>query len=131
MLANVARRPILALLLSAGSPSVYFSRAFEYHDAGEILQDHPSRLPQWRPSKWYSLFGISLVEYAIALTAVGNIVIMNWELGVRTTCNFWTAGVMAPTIWAFMGIVTHFLGTFVLRLRLRGWRGSDGQRVRR
>ena len=30
-----------------------------------------------------------------------------------------------------MGIVTHFLGTFVLRLRLRGWRGRDGKRVRR
>ena len=56
---------------------------------------------------------------------------MNWELGIRTSCNFWTAGVMAPTIWAFMGIVTHFLGTFVLRLRLRGWRGRDGKRVRR
>jgi hypothetical protein len=44
MLANIARRPLLALLLSAASPSVYFSRAFEYHSPSEILAVHDLRM---------------------------------------------------------------------------------------
>ena len=131
MLSNVAHRPLLALLLAAGSPSVYFSRAFEYHDVSDILRDHPSRLPQWRPEKWYSLAVISSLEYLVALSAVTNIVVMNWELGVKTICNFWTNGIFPSTVWVVMGLITHFGGTVVLRLRLCGWRGRDRQQVRR
>ncbi|KAM7184586.1 hypothetical protein V8F20_012151 [Naviculisporaceae sp. PSN 640] len=131
MLSNVARRPGLALLLAAGSPSVYFSRAFEYHDPGVILADHPARLPQWRPRRWYSYGGISVLEYLVGIVACGNIVVMNWELGIRTICSFWTDGVLAPTVWAVTGIITHLLGMLVLRLRLVGWRGKDAAWVRR
>ncbi|KAK4209360.1 hypothetical protein QBC37DRAFT_245192, partial [Rhypophila decipiens] len=127
MLSNIARRPLLALLLSAGSPSVYFSRAFEYHDPAEILSDHPARLPQWRPRRWFSISGIAAVEYAIAIIAVGNIVVMNWELGIKTICAFWTDGILAPTVWAVTGVLTHLLGMLVLRLRLVGWRGKDAE----
>lgn len=130
MLSNVARRPGLALLLAAGSPSVYFSRAFEYHDPGVILADHPARLPQWRPRKWYAIGGISMLEYLVGIFACGNIAVMNWELGVRTICSFWTDGVLAPTVWAVAGIITHLLGMLALRLRLVGWRGKDAAWVR-
>ncbi|KAM7218611.1 hypothetical protein V8F06_005930 [Rhypophila decipiens] len=131
MLSNIARRPLLALLLSAGSPSVYFSRAFEYHDPAEILSDHPARLPQWRPRRWFSIGGIAALEYTVAIIAVGNIVVMNWELGIKTICAFWTDGILAPTVWAVTGVLTHLLGMLVLRLRLVGWRGKDAEWVRR
>ncbi|KAM7195840.1 hypothetical protein V8F33_006489 [Rhypophila sp. PSN 637] len=130
MLSNIARRPLLALLLSAGSPSVYFSRAFEYHDPAVILSDHPARLPQWRPRRWFSICGIAAVEYAVAIIAVGNIVIMNWELGIKTICAFWTDSILAPTVWAVIGVLTHLLGMLVLRLRGRGTHGKAGRSKR-
>lgn len=123
MLANVARRPLLALMLAAGSPSVYFSRAFEYHDPAQILHDHPSRLPQWRPSMWYYKLSISMAEYIIALAAIANIATLNWELGVKATCTLWTNRTFGPTIWALLGLVVHIFGTIGLRLRVCGWRG--------
>ncbi|KAK4639704.1 hypothetical protein QC761_710690 [Podospora bellae-mahoneyi] len=95
MLANVARRPLLALMLAAGSPSVYFSRAFEYHDPAQILHDHPS----------------------------ANIATLNWELGVKATCTPWTNRTFGPTIWALLGLVVYIFGTIGLRLRVCGWRG--------
>ncbi|KAK0668649.1 hypothetical protein QBC41DRAFT_321470 [Cercophora samala] len=123
MLANVARRPLLALMLAAGSPSVYFSRAFEYHDPAQILHDHPSRLPQWRPSTWYSKLSISLAEYIIAMAAITNIATLNWELGIKAICTLWTNRIFGPTIWALLGLVVHIFGTIGLRLRVCGWRG--------
>jgi hypothetical protein len=130
MLANVGRRPLLALLLAAGSPSVYFSRAFEYSGPREILSETPDRMQQWRPRNWFSKLLVSGPEYIIALAAIGNIAVMNWELGVRTICSFWNDAIIAPTLWACLGVVLHVLGTFVLRLRLRGWRGRE-EEVRR
>ncbi|VBB87066.1 Putative protein of unknown function [Podospora comata] len=123
MLANVARRPLLALMLAAGSPSVYFGRAFEYHDPAQILHDHPSRLPQWRPSMWYYKLSISMAEYIIALAAIANIATLNWEPGVKATCTLWTNRTFGPTIWALLGLVVHIFGTIGLRLRVCGWRG--------
>ncbi|KAK4668804.1 uncharacterized protein QC764_710690 [Podospora pseudoanserina] len=111
MLANVARRPLLALMRAAGSPSVYFSRAFEYHDPAQILHDHPSRLPQWRPSMWYYKLSISMAEYIIALATIANIATLNWELGVKATCTLWTNRTFGPTIWALLGLVVHIFGT--------------------
>ncbi|KAK0748827.1 hypothetical protein B0T21DRAFT_344440 [Apiosordaria backusii] len=98
MLANVARRPLLALMLAAGSPSVYFSRAFDYHDPAQILHRHPNRLPQWRPKRWYSKLFISFAEYSLAIASIANIATLNWEIGVKTVCAFWTDGIIAPTV---------------------------------
>ncbi|KAK4179625.1 hypothetical protein QBC36DRAFT_322163 [Triangularia setosa] len=127
MLANVARRPILALMLAAGSPSVYFSRAFEYHDSAQILQDHPNRLPQWRPKMWYSKLLISLAEYTVAAAAIANIATLNWDIGTKTVCAVWTDGIIGPTVWALLGLVVHVFGTIGLRLRICGWRGPGNQ----
>ncbi|KAK4442805.1 hypothetical protein QBC34DRAFT_488660 [Podospora aff. communis PSN243] len=126
-LAIVARRPLLALLLSAGSPSVYFSRAFEYHDVVEILQVRDGRLRQWRPSRRRTQMLVSGVEYVVALAATANIVCMNWELGLRTVCSNWTDGIVAPTLWACLGVFLHVCGAFVLRLRVCAWRGLPGE----
>ncbi|KAK0616872.1 hypothetical protein B0T14DRAFT_589169 [Immersiella caudata] len=123
MLANVARRPLLALTLSAESPSVYFSRAFEYSEPHKILALHKLRMRQWRPPNLSSELLISGAEYAIAVGALANIAVINWQLGVGTICAFWTDGIFAPTLWACLGIIVHILGTVVLRMRLCGWRG--------
>ncbi|KAK4188574.1 hypothetical protein QBC35DRAFT_495842 [Podospora australis] len=131
MLANVSRRPFLALLLSMASPSVYFSRAFKYSDPTAIMQVHPNRLPQWRPRTKLSRRLIATTEYIVAVGMIGYVAHINWQLGVRTTCAFWSDNVFAPMVWALLGIVVHFFGMVVLRLRLRGWRGRPedvGQR---
>ncbi|KAK4196161.1 hypothetical protein QBC40DRAFT_258315 [Triangularia verruculosa] len=127
MLANVARRPLLALMLAAGSPSVYFSRAFEYHQPDHILADHKARLRQWRPKKWYSKLLISLAQYTIAMATIANIASLNWEIGVKSICTLWTNRIFGPTIWAVLGLLVHILGTIGLRLRIRGWRGPEDQ----
>ncbi|KAK3367707.1 hypothetical protein B0H63DRAFT_529415 [Podospora didyma] len=82
MLANIARRPFLAFLLAAGSPSVYF-------------------------------------KYLLAITAVVNIVIMNWELGFKTVCIFWSHSVIGPSLWAVGAILTDLLSNVSLSLQMR------------
>lgn len=123
MLACVGRRPLLAFLLSAGSPSVYFGRAFVYHDPVEILQDRKYRLRQARPRSPRTRVAIAVAQYALALLTFANIAIMNWELGVKSICLFWTFGIEASILWACLGVMVHMWGCLVLRLRLRGFRG--------
>ncbi|KAI5924581.1 hypothetical protein F4810DRAFT_664254 [Camillea tinctor] len=118
LLTVVARRPLLALLLALGCPSVYLSRAFEYRDPDGLLQDRKDRLRQWRPfpaAQWT----ISFCEYALAIMAVVNTALLDWDLGIKTICSFLSDTVIAPTIWGLLAVAIHIVGTITLRLRVR------------
>jgi hypothetical protein len=127
MLSIVARRPFLSLLLALGSPSVYISRAFEYRDPLELLKSRPGRLEQRRPqsrNKWL----ICLLEYTMALLAVVNIALLNWNLGLMTVCTWMSDTVVAPMIWSILVVPIHLAGGVSLRLRFRRVSSKDDVR---
>jgi hypothetical protein len=118
LLSVIARRPFLALLLSLASPSVFVSRAFEYNDPVSMLQDRPGRLKQPNPRGWMRMV-IVVLEYACAITAMGNVAVLNWQLGVGTVCGIWPDNVIAPMLWGVLVVLVHIVGAFIMRLQAR------------
>ncbi|KAM7197963.1 hypothetical protein V8F20_006411 [Naviculisporaceae sp. PSN 640] len=115
----VGRRPILAWFLALGSPSVYFSRAFEYRNPVEILQGHHERVGQQCPRRKVWELVVVAVEYTVALGSVANLILQTWELGVQTFCSIWPNTFGGPTIWLVLRIVLHMLSLLLVRLRIR------------
>ena len=115
----VGRRPFLAWLLALGSPSVYFSRAFEYRPPVEILRGHHERLGQRCPQKRMWSVGIVVAEYVVALGSVANLILQTWELGVQTFCSIWPNSFGGPTVWLAIRIFLHLLSMVLVRLRIR------------
>src|SRR3989442_1513997 len=72
----VGRRPGLAWILALGSPSVYFSRAFQYSIPYDILRGDAGRLNQHRPQRWWVTLAIVLAEYVLALGSLLNIALL-------------------------------------------------------
>lgn len=83
----IGRRPLLFLLLSLGTSSVYFERAFKYPDPSQILADHPLRLQQ-TPRGGAIRAVIIAGEYLLALAAVTNIIVICKDIGIKTVCEF-------------------------------------------
>lgn len=139
MVSVVAKRPFLSLLLALGSPSVFVSRAFEYADPVELLQDRRGRLRQNTLPSTTRRRLVSAAQYATALAAVGNIAALDWQLGVRTVCSFWPDNVIGPILWSLLVVVAHVSGGVILRLQIRrtdpdaealdGVRGKTGTRA--
>ncbi|CAJ2503440.1 Uu.00g108340.m01.CDS01 [Anthostomella pinea] len=131
MLTVLGRRPLLALFLSIGSPAVYVSRAFEFHDPRQPLRDRCGRYHLFRPASKASRWALAAAQYAVALAAAANIATLNWELGVRTACTFWTETIFAPLLWGILSVPIHIAGTLALRLRVRRTtRGAGDDDVR-
>ncbi|KAI0470726.1 hypothetical protein GGR56DRAFT_143073 [Xylariaceae sp. FL0804] len=131
LLAVVGGRPLLSLVLSLGSPSVFLARAFEFRDPAEILRPRPGRyqLPtsSWAPApaatsggRHYCYYGwaIAAVQYALALAAAANVVALSLQLGVRCVSSFWSDSVYAPLTWGLLSVPINVLGTAVVRLRM-------------
>jgi len=115
LLTVIGKRPLLAFLLAASSPSVYSSRAFEYRDMREILRDREGRYSVVT-RKRRRLF-IVVVEYVFVLAALTNAAALSWELGTKTVSSIATEVDFLPATWAVLGIVVHGLGVILFRLR--------------
>ncbi|KAH8658398.1 hypothetical protein BX600DRAFT_514890 [Xylariales sp. PMI_506] len=118
LLSIVGRRPILAMLLSLASPSVFVSRAFEYSNPVDMMQDRRGRLRQYSP-RGKRFWALSVTQYAIAVGAVINIVLICRDLGLNTICIFWSNTIYAPAIWAVLVMTIHLLGAIVMRIRVK------------
>ncbi|KAH9897159.1 hypothetical protein F4778DRAFT_744599 [Xylariomycetidae sp. FL2044] len=119
MLTVVGRRPLLALILSIGSPSVYLDRPFESREPTDVLQRYKGQYRLPRPTSALGQWTISLLQYALALASAANIATLNWQLGVRCVCSFWTETTLAPMLWGILSIPIYFAGTLALRLRMQ------------
>ncbi|KAH8672260.1 hypothetical protein BGZ61DRAFT_497452 [Ilyonectria robusta] len=119
LLANVGRRPLLALGLALSSPSTYFSRAFEYSDPKEIMSHHKNRREQRCPEGrgWQLL--ITCVEYALTAGACFNAVNNSIQVGTMSISSVMSDFDFFAALWLFLGVAVHIFSCFVLRLRLR------------
>lgn len=112
----IARRPLLAALLAAGSPAVFALRAFGNSDPLRLLKPHESRS---RPPKlpWGGEVTVMLAEYVIALAAIANVVTLGCELGVQVVCSFAPHLTYIPLLWGLLSLSVHASGVIALRLR--------------
>ncbi|KAI1819227.1 hypothetical protein F4861DRAFT_157996 [Xylaria intraflava] len=127
-LSYVGRRPLLSLLLSIGSPSVFSARAFVFDLPKELLRYTEAQCRPYRPRENSHIAKGVLVamQYVIALAAATNIATLSWELGIRTVCSWWPNTVFAILAWSALRIAIHFGGILALRLRVRRRGKSEG-----
>lgn len=112
------RRPVLAMLLGAGTPAVWPTRAFEYKNIAELLhrQTDSLMLPELRRP-----FAITIValQYIVACAAVGNVAHATYQLCVFTMCSFAPETQFLPALWTVLAIVVHLCGSYAVALRTR------------
>ena len=126
------RRPLLAFLLGAGAPAVSPMRTFNYGDPLELLHRRAGSL---KAPRMHGVSGVLILvlEYGFALAAVGNLVVLSYQLCVRTICAFAQDTAYLPALWAFLAAAIHISGAMAVaaRVKLRevqsgGKRGKRG-----
>ena len=115
-IAIVAGRPLLALLLAAGSPAVSIISSVDYFkDVKEIHERrtrHPGILQRFNPV-------IVGLEYVLALVSIANVAELSYRLGTQAVFTFSPNGGWVVFLWAFLGITIHFLGAVAVYLRVK------------
>lgn len=130
MVMTVSRRPLLALLLAFGSPSAYFSRAFSYPTAHEILNRHKDRQRLWHPKTGIQKAVISIIEYAAIFALAANVLHCAWEVGIRAVSSILSHSAFLPPVWVGSGVFVQLIGVLVFRLRVQGWRDAPDSCLR-
>lgn len=117
-------RPLLATIISIGSPGVLQTRIFEYEDPAETL-DLPDAthgitrlalaLGPWGPTVATI---ISLLEYAVVLASATNVLYLSTTLGFRSICSWGCDRSWPPVLWAIFPLVIFMVGAQGYRLTL-------------
>ena len=123
MISLVAERPLLALLLAAGSPAVAPLRPFEYPEPNKLMK------PQYQGAAGYEFprykrkgrIAVVALEYAFAAVAVANTATVSYDLGVKAIFSHWAETTLDPLLWAFLTVPIHILGcvSFWLLIKTR------------
>ena len=112
----IARRPLLALCLAAGSPAVFPIRSFDYRDPIGALKEREGRLhPPKIPSGGDAV--VMIVEYVVVFAAIANVAMLSYQLGIQVPCTFTPHLTYLPLLWAFLSIIIHLSGAPALHLR--------------
>lgn len=115
------RRPLLALILSAASPSVSSIWSSEYRDPSKVLAAslrRRVRIEQTAASIRRATF-VCILEYFVALGALANIAHTTWQLCQRVVFSFAPEIIYGPILFATLAPVLHLAGALALYLRVR------------
>jgi hypothetical protein len=116
LLSVIAKRPLLAGLLAAGSPAIFTLRSLEYTRTIKNLQEH--NFPE--PEFFTRLDPIIIVlEYLAAIASMGNIAELCYRLGGHVLTAIFTGGKYHYFLWAFLGLSIHGFGALALYLRTK------------
>lgn len=112
LLSLVARRPLLSFFLSAGSPAVAPLRSFQYPNPTELLQPQNQgavgvQFPRYRRA---GRVVVTVVEYALAMTAVVNVYHVTYTLAIQTIVSIYEDVFWAQPLWAVSAIPIHLFG---------------------
>ncbi|KAH8194414.1 hypothetical protein TruAng_011421 [Truncatella angustata] len=110
------RRPILAMLLAAGSPTAVSLRNTEYDEALEKRVGADKRvlsLPVWSTSF------ILLAQYLVALGAAVNVAILAYQLCIWAVTVFSLGFEGLPALWVSLAVLVHFAGVFALHRKVQ------------
>jgi hypothetical protein len=109
-----SRRPILAILLVLGSPSVNPIRTFDYPNPAEDLQEGKRKLVLSRISdrKPHSIGNIIrvMIELALVMASVANLANLSWTLTLNTIAVTSCDSDMLVELWIGCAIFTHIFG---------------------
>ncbi|KAI1497759.1 hypothetical protein F5X99DRAFT_354422 [Biscogniauxia marginata] len=119
------RRPVLAFLLSAGSPAVSPMKGSEFVEtvATFVEGGDPRGLAipgfSWTriPASMRAL--VSIFEYVLVGCAVANVVHLAYELGRHAIVAFAPETIFCMPLWTFLAVVIHFAGVIALSLRVK------------
>lgn len=122
LLSLVARRPLLAFLLAAGSPAVLPLRAFQYYDPSELLQPRNQGAAGFEFPTYGRLgrITVTLIEYALAIASIANVGGTAHRLGIQTVNSIGTETTYLPLLWTFLAPAIHASGclTFWLMVKI-------------
>jgi hypothetical protein len=119
LIAVVGKRPLLAAMLALASPATYISRAFKHKEILKLLLEKDSKyhrkmmdIPRLR-----HLF--VPFQYVLAAAALANVIIVDWNLGIRAICMISPSFIYFPTIWTIFSIVLHGLMAISYHFRIK------------
>jgi hypothetical protein len=115
LLAIIGKRPLLAMVLAAATPSIYTTRAFEYPNPRNTLRDSPGRFRINFGNRRRII--VSIIEYIVGLGALANVAVMCWELGINVVSAIGVEVTYLPALWLILGLPVHFLGSVLFRLK--------------
>ncbi|KAI2463272.1 hypothetical protein F4781DRAFT_417179 [Annulohypoxylon bovei var. microspora] len=103
-------RPILAMLITLGSPTYQVSKLFEYHHPGLLLHPENNKLQIFISSKSFAMF-LSILEYFVALLASGTVLYTTVEMGQKSILAWGCTTQFAELSWAVFALVPQILVT--------------------
>lgn len=110
------RRPLLALMLAMGSPSVPPRRALDHADVPSILERRKGRHTlNAACGSLASNRAIAAMEMFLALAAFANVILTSYELGMKTFLAFQTDIWSLPLVWSLSTAAPHLWGCFLLQ----------------
>ena len=119
-----AHRPLLAALISLGSPGVIQTRIFAYEDPAELLdmsniarKTGKSQLALGPWSRGVSV-AVSTMQYALALACVVNTVHMASQLSDHAVISWGCTRTWPMFVWVFVPMVIHGLAALGYRFTL-------------
>ncbi|KAI1421055.1 hypothetical protein F5Y12DRAFT_65334 [Xylaria sp. FL1777] len=131
------RRPVLALFLSTGAPSVSPIRAFEYREPIHMLREGAGGVTaMFKLSEPWAM-ALSILQYAVVLGATANLIQVSQSLGTQAVISFSSDNTYQPLLWYLFALVIHIFGIIAVRLRVNiqsgpgslqqkiGWRGCS------
>ena len=113
----IARRPLLTLLLAAGSPVVVALRPFEYREPVGILREREVRFQSLGFFVGRRAL-VLVIEYLLVIVAVANVAHISYQLGMGVIIVFSPHSTFLPALWAVSGVLVHIIGAVCLRSRL-------------
>jgi hypothetical protein len=111
-------RPVLGVLISMGAPAVWPSRLGEYSPPESVLgASHARRegalVLRIRPG--YGPFLMSALEYALVVSAVGNVVQTSLELGRKSILAWGCTTTFGPFLWVMLACGVHLVAAVSFR----------------
>jgi hypothetical protein len=120
------RRPLLALLIAAGSPSVNPLPTFVYPNPIKELRAREGHLVPKYFTPWQAAL-VSILQYGLVIGAVANLYTTAFYTG------YWTINAIScdttwfQTLWAVLTLPIHLFGVWALALRVKTVRNKARQ----
>ena len=113
------RRPLLAFLISMGSPCINPHRAFDYRNIVHRLgvQSDPTVKVSPRLTYYPALF-VSALQYLCVCGSIANVGLITYDLSIKTVTTVALSATFLPALWVSTAVAIVFLGVVALILRV-------------
>lgn len=114
------RRPMLALLLSIGSPAISPLRGLAHISAQDVLKQPQGALRAPGPELGYSKAAtLVTLQYLVVIGATVNVVQAAWDMSTIAVCTVSITTGYLPLLWCALAPAAFALGAVAVHLRFR------------